>query len=58
MNKMAVGGFRHVPIVNDNGTPVGVLLVRDIVNHLTDLFAAVELEGEAELDDWVDVGGG
>jgi CBS domain-containing protein len=58
MNKMAVGGFRHVPIVDGQGTPIGVLLVRDVVNHLTDLFAAVELEGEGELDDWIDVGGG
>jgi CBS domain-containing protein len=58
INKMAVGGFRHVPIVDAGGAPIGVLLERDVVNHLTALFAAVELDGDGELDDWVDVGGG
>jgi CBS domain-containing protein len=33
INKMAVGGFRHVPIVN-GGTPVGVVSARDVFRHL------------------------
>lgn len=37
INKMAVGGFRHVPIVND-GVPVAVVSARDVFRHLaTDL---------------------
>jgi CBS domain-containing protein len=33
INKMAVGGFRHVPIVKD-GVPVGVVSARDVFRHL------------------------
>jgi len=33
IHKMAVGGFRHVPIVRD-GTPVGVVSARDVFRHL------------------------
>ena len=37
LNKMSVGGYRHIPIV-EAGKPVGVLSVRDIVDFLVDLF--------------------
>ncbi|HTK45910.1 MAG TPA: CBS domain-containing protein [Patescibacteria group bacterium] len=33
INKMAVGGFRHVPIV-DRGQPTGVVSARDVFRHL------------------------
>ena len=33
INKMAVGGFRHVPIV-DRGTPVSVVSARDVFRHI------------------------
>jgi CBS domain-containing protein len=33
IHKMAVGGFRHVPIVNA-GVPVGVVSARDVFRHL------------------------
>jgi CBS domain-containing protein len=33
INKMAVGGFRHVPIVQ-GGVPVGVVSARDVFRHL------------------------
>jgi CBS domain-containing protein len=33
INKMAVGGFRHVPIV-DQGTATGVVSARDVFRHL------------------------
>jgi CBS domain-containing protein len=33
INKMAVGGFRHIPIV-DNGRPTGVVTARDVFRHL------------------------
>ena len=35
MHHMSVGGYRHIPIV-ENGKPVGVLSVRDIVDYLAD----------------------
>jgi CBS domain-containing protein len=38
LNQMSVGGFRHVPIVNDKGEAVGVLSMRDIVDFLVRLF--------------------
>lgn len=37
LNKMHVGGYRHIPVVDD-GKPVGVVSVRDIVGFLVDLF--------------------
>lgn len=33
MHKMAVGGFRHIPIVED-GAPIGVVAAADIFRHL------------------------
>ena len=38
LNLMSVGGFRHIPLVNRKGEPVGMISVRDIVNHLVDEF--------------------
>lgn len=38
LNKMSVGGYRHIPVVENDGKPVGVLSVRDIVDFLVDLF--------------------
>jgi CBS domain-containing protein len=33
IHKMAVGGFRHIPIVED-GRPTGVITARDVFHHL------------------------
>ena len=33
INKMAVGGFRHIPIVED-GRPTGIVTARDVFRHL------------------------
>jgi CBS domain-containing protein len=35
INKMAVGGFRHIPIVDD-GRPTGVVTARDVFHHLAE----------------------
>jgi predicted transcriptional regulator len=35
INKMAVGGFRHIPIVED-GRPIGVVTARDVFRHLVE----------------------
>jgi len=40
LNKMSVGGFRHVPLVDAARRPVGVVSVKDIVDYLADLFAS------------------
>ena len=33
LNKMSVGGFRHIPIVK-NGKPTGIITVKDVFHHL------------------------
>ena len=33
LNKMSVGGFRHIPIVRE-GKPIGILTVKDLFHHL------------------------
>ena len=38
LNKMSVGGFRHVPLVDLDGRPVGVISVKDIVDYIVDFF--------------------
>ncbi|MCC6556368.1 MAG: CBS domain-containing protein [Polyangiaceae bacterium] len=58
MNKMAVGGFRHVPIVDEAGRPLGVILSRDVIEHLSKVFAAVAREDDEGDDAWTDMGGG
>lgn len=37
LNKMSVGGYRHIPIVS-RGKPVGVVSIRDLVDFLVELF--------------------
>jgi CBS domain-containing protein len=36
IHKMAVGGFRHIPIV-ENGRPTGVVTARDVFQHLAQM---------------------
>ena len=38
LNKMSVGGFRHVPIVDDGHCPAFVVSVRDVVEFLVEAF--------------------
>ena len=35
INKMAVGGFRHIPLLDD-GRPTGVVTARDVFHHLAE----------------------
>ena len=35
---MEAGGFRHLPVVNDLGVPVGVLSVKDVMRYLVEYF--------------------
>jgi CBS domain-containing protein len=37
---MGTDGFRHMPILGDDGQPVGVLSVRDIIHYLVEYFPA------------------
>ncbi len=38
LNRMSVGGYRHIPIVDGEGRPQGVVGVRDIVDFIVELF--------------------
>ncbi|HXZ44752.1 MAG TPA: CBS domain-containing protein [archaeon] len=38
MQLMSVGGFRHVPLVDADRRPVGILSVKDIVDYLVEHF--------------------
>jgi CBS domain-containing protein len=40
LNRMHIGGYRHVPIIGRDGLPVGVLSVKDIVDYIVELFPA------------------
>jgi CBS domain-containing protein len=36
LNKMAVGGFRHIPLV-DNGRPTGIVTARDLFHRIAEI---------------------
>ncbi len=38
LQRMSVGGFRHVPLVDSEGGSVGILSVKDIVDYLAEHF--------------------
>ena len=38
LNKMIAGGYRHIPIVDINNKPIGVIAMMDIINHLGNYF--------------------
>ena len=37
LNKMAMGGYRHIPLIRD-GHPIGAISVRDILGYLAEMF--------------------
>lgn len=38
LNKMSIGGYRHIPLVDSARVPVGVISVKDIVNYIVRFF--------------------
>jgi len=38
LNRMCVQGFRHVPLTDEQGRPVGVVSMRDIIEYLSGFF--------------------
>jgi CBS domain-containing protein len=38
LNYMSDGGYRHIPVVDKDGRPVGVVAMRDIVRFIVSLF--------------------
>jgi len=50
LNKMSVGGFRHVPIVDEQCRPVFIVSVRDIVDFLVASFPSEVLNLPPDFD--------
>ena len=38
MNIMSVGGYRHVPIVDNQRKPVSILSVKDVISYIVEHF--------------------
>ncbi len=38
LNLMTVGGFRHVPLVDKEGRPAGVVSMRNVVDYMVEVF--------------------
>ena len=53
---MHVGGYRHVPLTDDAGRPVGVVSIKDIVDFIVDLFPApvLNLPPDPHRKQWVE----
>ena len=49
LNKMSVGGFRHIPIVDSQARPLFVASVRDVVEFLVEAFPREILNQPVEL---------
>ena len=56
INRMAIGGFRNVPIVDEHGRPLGLLSVRDVVDHLAEIFESEEEDANEQAGLWLDLG--
>lgn len=56
INRMAIGGFRNVPIVDEHGRPLGLLSVRDVVDHLAEIFEGDEEDSNEQAGLWLDLG--
>ena len=60
VNRMAVGGYTNIPVVDGEGRAVGLLGVRDVLAHLSEVFDDLSAPDEPDVDmvDWIDMGGG
>jgi CBS domain-containing protein len=38
LNRMTDGGYRHIPLVDAEGRPVGIVAMRDIVRFIVSMF--------------------
>lgn len=59
INRMAVRGFRNIPIVAEGERPISVLDIRHIIEHMSEVFDDLKTpDNEPEVDEWTDIGGG
>ncbi|MBT6326761.1 MAG: CBS domain-containing protein [Bdellovibrionales bacterium] len=38
MNNMHIGGYRHIPIVDENNKPVSIISIKDVMKFILDYF--------------------
>lgn len=38
LNNMHIGGYRHIPLVNENDEPISMISIKDIVSWVLDFF--------------------
>lgn len=38
MNNMHAGGYRHIPIVNQEGEPLSIISIKDVLTYILDFF--------------------
>jgi CBS domain-containing protein len=64
INRMTAGGYRNVPIIGDDRSVLGVVVIWDVIRHLDDIFDDLRIPvlGRPEDDisgvTWIDTGGG
>jgi len=57
INKMAVGGYRNIPIVDGGGLLEGAFSVHDVIEHLSEVMSSAIDDADAA-HEWIDIGGG
>ncbi len=35
VNKMAMGGYRHVPVLSHDGSPLSIIIIKDVLGYLS-----------------------
>lgn len=59
INCMVTRGFRNIPIIDDERRVISVLDVRDVIAHISEVFAELEeIQATDEPNEWTDIGGG
>ena len=46
LNLMSQGGFRHIPIVDQDHIPIGIISVKDVVDHLVKSYTEALLDSD------------
>ncbi|MDB5107477.1 MAG: domain containing protein, partial [Candidatus Binatus sp.] len=39
LNKMVLEGFRHIPLVDENGRPIAVVSMRNVIEYLGEVYS-------------------
>ncbi|MBR56913.1 MAG: CBS domain-containing protein [Myxococcales bacterium] len=58
INMMVIGGYRNIPIVDNDAALVGLITARDVTEHLSELLGGNSKGQQAIGNEWQDIGGG